>query len=99
MVAAGIGIGTTVVSMILMTASGRLRRLGHRHAVTLYDLAFRFGVLAALACLGVVGWKLIAFLNDQPIGRLTLLGLFGVLVFKIWVALFARHARNALRHT
>jgi hypothetical protein len=43
--------------MTLMTVSGRLRRRDCGHAARLYDVAFRFGVLAALFCLGVVSLK------------------------------------------
>jgi hypothetical protein len=98
MVAAAINIGTMLISMTLMTVSARVRRTDHVRAAWLYNVAFRFGVMAALASLAMVGLKLIAVLNDQPVGRLGLLGLVGVLAFKIWVALFARKARNVLGH-
>ena len=97
MVAAAVNIGTMVISMSLIATSGRLRRADRNRAARLYDLAFRFGVAAALASAVFVCLKLLAMLNDQPVGKAGLIGLCGVLAFKVWVALFARNARNMLQ--
>lgn len=96
MTALAIGLGTTAVSMLLMVLATRLRRLHRARAAVVYGAAYRFGVVAAMLSLGLFWLRLDAALHGQPTGRAALAGLFGIVLFKTYVAGFALHLRNGL---